>query len=128
MAAKKKPAPVRKIQDKTVKKKASTSKPKSDMNDLSDNEFLARSMARDVSIGWLKEPRNRSQVIMPPGANFTVGSDAYYLETKGRFRGADEKYGQVYRKARADLKKLNPAGETKNSRVTKTSTKAKKKK
>lgn len=130
MVAKKKSVPTRKIQEKPVSKnkKASASKAKPSSDGMSDNEFLARSMARDVTYGWLAEPRNRTQVIMPPGKLFVTGTDSYYTKTKGRFRAADQKYQEVYTKSRADLKRLYPEGELTDSSVKKASTKAKKKK
>jgi len=121
MAAKKKPG----------KEILVPAKPKKRASNLSDNDRVAREMAKVDMTDYVHSPTNRSQVIMPTGKNFPVGSDDYLYKTKGRFRAAETVYKKSYKKHKTNLDKLNPQGSkptvTKTS-VSKASTRSKKKK
>lgn len=121
MAAKKKPG----------KEIGVPAKPKKRVGNLSDNDRVARDLAQWDMGNYIHSPTNRSQVIMPSGKNFPIGSDDFLYKTKGRFRAAETVYKKSYKKHKTNLDKLNPQGSkptvTKAS-VSKASTRSKKKK
>lgn len=88
------------------------------------NEAIARDTAAEVTRNWLREPRNRTQVIMPPGKNYKPGTADYVNKTKGRYQAA----GQVYDKTYSDVLNFIGQQQKQTTKVTKASVKAKKKK
>lgn len=88
------------------------------------NEAIARDAAAQVTRNWLREPRNRTQVIMPPGKNYKPGTADFVNKTKGRYEAA----GKVYDKTYADVLDFIAQQQKPAAKVVKASVKAKKKK
>jgi len=108
-----------------AKKKPTSKKSATDPYDGSTNGKMARAAAIEITGQYLHAPNNRAQVINPPGANFVQGGDAWFHETKGRFRAADKVYTRSYNEIKDRLDKKIPSG-AKKPTVSKTSTKKKK--
>lgn len=85
---------------------------------------IARDAAAEVTRNWLREPRNRTQVIMPAGKNYKPGTSDYVTKTKGRYKAG----GMVYDRTYTDVMNFLKSGGGSSKPVTKTSMKAKKKK
>ncbi len=116
MAAKKKPG----------KEIGIPAKPKRKPKELDPlEEKLARSTAAEVTWRWLKEPRNRTQVIQPAGKDYKRGTKDFVNKTKGRYQAAGMVYDKTYSDVSAFIEKRRPA---KPKTVTSASTRSKKKK
>ncbi len=116
MAAKKKPG----------KEILVPAKPKRKPKELDPiEERIAQSAAAEVTRKWLREPRNRTQVIQPAGKNYKPGTKDFVNKTKGRYQAAGMVYDKTYADVSAFIEQRRP-GKSKN--VTSASTRRKKKK
>jgi hypothetical protein len=101
-------------------------KPKKKPKELDPIEQrMAKAAAAEVTRNWLREPHNRTEVIMPPGKNYKPGTPDFVNKTKGRFQAAGMVYDKTYKDVSAFIEKRRPA---KPKTVTSASTRSKKKK
>lgn len=116
MAAKKKPG----------KEILVPAKPKRKPKELDPIETrIAQYAAAEVTRRWLREPRNRTQVIMPPGKKYKPGTADFVNKTKGRYQAAGMVYDRTYAESAAIIEAQRS---TKPKNVTSASTRRKKKK
>lgn len=108
---------MRKPEEKKPKKK-----PKTSVDPVYD--AMAKQAAAEVTRKWLREPRNRTPVIMPPGKDYKPGTADYVNKTKGRYQAA----GMVYDRTYADVLDFISKQNKSSQKVVKASTKVKKKK
>lgn len=116
MAAKKKPS-------KDILVPAKSKKKPKELDPV--EQQIAQYAAAEVTRRWLREPRNRTQVIQPAGKNYKPGTKDFVNKTKGRYQAAGMVYDRTYAESAALIEAQRS---TKPKNVTSASTRRKKKK